>query len=230
MGFSPLNRGRGHFKPLTAGDREFSRLQPDEPPAVVPVSATVAEIAEDAEEASISAQAASHSEGFEEGYREGQDKARAELAATVEAAQSLVDELQTMRKRVFNASRNDLVDLLANCLEWLHLASLETDQEMIVRAVDAVLVDFQGDEQITIHLNPEDHDTIVAELSLGQRPWASWDLTIVQDDTLEPGGCLIKAPEGSVDATVTERLSRLQDEIALLRSARDDGLEEESER
>ena len=230
MGFSPLNKGQGGFEPLAAGKKEFSRLQPEQPVTAVPIPVTSSEIPGETEETSISVHAAAHGEGFEEGYREGLDKARDELAATVEAAQGLVKELQTTRTRVFNDSRNDLIDLLASCLEWLHLASLETDQEMIVRAVDAVLADFQGDEQIAIHLNPKDHDTIVAELSLGQRPWASWDLTIVQDETLQPGGCLVKAPEGSVDATVTERLSRLQDEIELLRTARDDELEEDLER
>jgi flagellar assembly protein FliH len=229
MGFTPLDKGRRGFTPLGGATPGFRALRPADPDPEGPPPDVLAGTSEDPDEMSVSMAAEGREEGYEKGYQEGLDQARAELAATVETAQGLVKELQATRARVFDSSRNDLIDLLAACLEWLHLASLESDQELIVRVVDSVLADFQGDEKISLHVNPEDHDTIVAELSLGQRPWTGWDLTIVQDEALQPGGCLVKAPEGSVDATVTERLSRLHDEIAALRAAEEDRLVQEDE-
>ncbi len=232
MGFTPLGKGRRGFTPVGGAAPGFRPLRPIEPePAASagPPPEVLAEGSLDDEEMSVSLRAEGREEGFERGYQEGQEQARAELAATVETAEELVKELQSTRARMFDSSRNDLVDMLAASLEWLHLASLETDRELIVRVVDAVLADFQGDEKITLHVNPEDHDTIVAELSLGQRPWTGWDLSIVQDAEIQRGGCLVKAPEGSVDATITERLSRLQEEIEALRAREDDELDLEGD-
>ena len=227
MGFTPLDKGRRGFTPVGGTAPGFQPLGPSDPATAAqagPPPEVLAEGSLDDEEMSASLRAEGREEGLERGYQEGLEQARAELATTVETAEELVKELQSTRARVFDSSRNDLIDLLAASLDWLHLASLESDRELIVRVVDAVLADFQGDEKMSIHVHPEDHDTIVAELSLGQRPWTGWDLTIVQSEEIQRGGCLVKAPEGSVDATVTERLSRLHDELEAMRAREDDAL------
>jgi len=220
MTFRPLRKDRGGFQPLGGGRRAFAPLstpEPEEPEASEDRFADAGE-----EEPSVAMPAGTRDEGYEAGYREGLAQARDEVGDAVEIAADLVKELQGIRSRVFDGSRNDLIDLLAASLEWLHLATLESDQELIVRVVDAVLEDFQGDEKIAIHLNPRDQETLTAELSQGQKPWTTWDLTIVPDEAIAIGGCVIKAPEGSVQATVDERLSRLRAEIDLLRGTDDD--------
>jgi len=216
--FRRLRSGRGEFTPLKPRERAFSPLEgPGEPSREEPTS-----IPEELDESSMALAAQTQDEGYEDGYREGAEQAREELARTMEVAADLVKELQATRARLFDASRNDLIDLLAACLEWLHMATLESDRELIVRVVDAVLEDFQGDEQIALHLNGRDHDAIATELSKGQKPWTTWDLTIVPDEAVEVGGCLVKAPEGKVDATVSERLARLRAELDLLRGPASD--------
>ena len=217
MTFRPLRKDRGGFQPLVRGRRAFAPLsqpEPGEPEASEELAADAAE-----EETSVAMSAGTHDEGYEAGYREGLAQARDEVGTTVEIAADLVKELQGVRARVFDGSRNDLIDLLAASLEWLHLATLESDQDLIVRVVDAVLDDFQGDEKISIHLNPRDQEALAAELSEGQKPWTTWDLTIVPDGSVGIGGCVVRAPEGNVQATVDERLSRLQSEIELLRGS-----------
>jgi len=219
MTFKPLRKDRGGFQPLGRKARFAPLATPDSGGAEAVEEASV-EVGE--EEPSVALPTDTHDEGYDVGYREGIAKAREEIGDTVESAANLVKELQGVRSHVFDASRNDLIDLLAASLEWLHLATLETDQDLIVRVVDAVLEDFQGDETIAIHLNPRDRDVLAAELDQGQKPWTTWDLTLVPDESVVVGGCVVKAPEGSVLATVDERLSRLRAEIDLLRGGDSD--------
>ena len=223
MTFRPLRKDRGGFQPLRRGRQAFAPLS-HPVPGESEESAVSDELAADAaeEEASVAMSPGTHDDGYEAGYREGLAQARDEVGNTVEIAADLVKELQGVRARVFDGSRNDLIDLLAASLEWLHLASLEADQSLVVRVVDAVLEDFQEDQKISIHLNPQDQEALAAELSEGQKPWTTWDLTIVPDDSVGIGGCVVRAPEGNVQATVDERLARLQSEIELLRGADDD--------
>lgn len=206
-GFQALSQRRQPFQPLaTEVELEPEPERQEENAGPTP------------EELLAEQTARGNEEGYEAGYSEGLARGREELDELVGLARELVHELETTRAQMLSSSRNDLVDVLASCLDWLHLATLDHDRDLIVRVVDGVLEDFQGGDAITILVNPADHETLTAELSLGRKAWATWDLTIQPDATVQPGGCLLQAPEGTVDATVEDRLSRLGEELDMLRT------------
>jgi len=226
VSFKPIRPGGKGFEPLTRGDRSgFAPLRPGSPAEPFDDASIEhsLEVSADLEEATVGDLSAAREEAYEEGYHKGQAAAREELEQAMDTVSSLVKELQGARPRVFEASRNDLIDLLDGCLDWLHLTTIASDRELVVRVVDAVLEDFDSDVPITIRLNPRDHRTLSDEIDAGTRPWSTWDLTLLPDTAIEPGGCVVDAPEGRVDATVTERLSRLGAEVDLLRGSGGDG-------
>jgi len=209
-GFQALSQRQQPFQPL-AGEPE---VQPEPERREEPQGPTPEELL--AEQT-----ARGNEEGYEAGYAEGLTRGREELDGLVGLARELVHELETTRAQMMTSSRNDMVDVLASCMDWLHMATLEHDRELIVRVVDGILEDFQGGDSITILVNPSDHETLTAELSLGRKAWATWDLTIQPDASIQPGGCLLQAPEGTVDATVEDRLNRLGQELDALRADED---------
>ncbi len=225
MSFRPLRSVGAGFRPLSRQPQPFRALAVEAAPEPEPDPRPDL-LQQGAEEAlEDQAEAEANAEGYEAGYREGLAKAREELDGLVGLAREVVHELETTRPQLLTSSRNDLVDVLTSCLDWLHLETLDKDRELIVRVVDAVLEDFKGGDAITILVNPADHETLTAELSLGRKPWSTWDLTIQPDATVATGGCLLQAPEGTVDATVADRLGRLQEELELLRSDEEESTE-----
>jgi flagellar assembly protein FliH len=216
VSFRPLRSVGADFRALSRRQQPFQALAVEETPEpevqareAEPEPAADEELHEHARKAS--------EEGYEAGYNEGLAAAREELDGLMETSRELVHQLETTRAQLLTSSRNDVIDVLASSLEWLHMASLESDRELIVRVVDAVLEDFKGGDTITVLVNPEDHETLTAELSLGRKAWATWDLTIQPDASIAMGGCRVQAPEGTVDATVTDRLARLAEELDQLR-------------
>jgi flagellar biosynthesis/type III secretory pathway protein FliH len=213
-GFEPLIRGsKGSFAPLRAGENAGPDRFDD---ATLEHSL---EVSAELEEATVGELSTAREEAYEDGYRKGVASARDELSDAMDTASNLVRELQGARSRVFEGSRNDLIDLLGTCLDWLHLTTIAADRELVVRVIDAVLEDFGSDVPLTIRLNPRDQQILADEIEAGEKPWSTWDLTLLPDRSVEPGGCVVDAPEGRVDATVTERLSRLGAEVDLLRAA-----------
>ena len=230
MSFRPLRSVGADFQSLDRRRSPFRALSPaaDVPPEPeIPANEVPAE--SDAPSNAENTAAQAHEEGYESGYREGLARAREELDGSLGLAREVVHELETARAQLLTSSRNDLVDVLATSLEWLHRATLEQDQELVVRLVDSVLEDFKGGDDITVLVNPLDHETLSAELSLGRKAWATWDLTIQSDPTVERGGCAVLAPEGTVDATITDRLARLREELDLLRASDEPTIREPAE-
>jgi len=224
VSFRPLRSVGADFRALSRRQRPFRALAVEETPEpevqtgeCEPDPAPLEDVHEHARKAS--------EEGYEAGYNEGLAVAHEELDGLMETSRELVHQLETTRAQMLTSSRNDVIDVLASSLEWLHMASLESDRELIVRVVDAVLEDFKGGDTITVLVNPDDHETLTAELSLGRKAWATWDLTIQPDPSIAMGGCRVQAPEGTVDATVTDRLERLAEELDQLRVADDEPID-----
>jgi len=216
--FRALSRRQQRFQALAVDEAPEPEAQPHAPE---PEPAPLEDLEEHARKA--------NEEGYEAGYNEGLAAARKELDGLMETCRELVHQLETTRAQMLTSSRNDVIDVLASSLEWLHMASLESDRELIVRVVDAVLEDFKGGDAITVLVNPDDHETLTAELSLGRKAWATWDLTIQPDPSIAVGGCRVEAPEGTVDATVADRLARLAEELDQLRITDDEPLEGRTE-
>ena len=215
MSFRPLGRKTGTFRELTAESGVFQPLEAATPStAAVRPEPTLHRASSDPDHSAAKDPAAAQREGFESGYREGLSAARKELDEMMALSRDVVRELETARSRIASSSRNDLLDVLNAATEWLLYDQIERDHELITRVVDAAMAEFQEDEHITIVLNPADHDALAAELSIGRKSWASWDLTLTTDEDIQPGGCRIQSPGGSLDATVADRLERLRIELS----------------
>jgi flagellar biosynthesis/type III secretory pathway protein FliH len=101
---------------------------------------------------------------------------------------------------------------------WLHLRTVESDHQMIVRVVDAVLADLHEDDPISLRIHPRDHEALITEQAEGNKPWSSWDLELVRDPEIQRGGCVVEVGHARVDATVADRLERLGEELDRVRA------------
>ncbi len=213
MSFRPLGRKKGQFRELAAGTGSFEPLNAP-PPAKPPAESRISQASADPDAAPPKDPGVAEREGFEAGYREGLAAARKELSEMMSLSRDVIQELEITRSRIASSSRNDLLDVLTAVTEWLLYDEIERGHDLITRVVDAAMKEFQEDESITIVLNPADHDALAAELSIGRKSWASWDLTLSTDETIQPGGCRIQSPGGDLDATVEDRLQRLREELS----------------
>ncbi|MBN1758133.1 MAG: hypothetical protein JW863_07445 [Chitinispirillaceae bacterium] len=170
------------------------------------------------------AAAAAIQEAYAKGRREGEDKGRAEaVAATTETCEKKIDELQQRIGDLlsgFEVAKREAVLNAEHLLLRLCLAvsgkvigrEVATDPELILGVIKYSLAYIGHREKMTLRVAPDDLETVSQRkdfwLPVGER---LEDLSIVTDERIDRGGCIIESNSGLVDARMGVQFSELSD-------------------
>ena len=110
---------------------------------------------------------------------------------------------------------DELVDQMAQAAAQLAMAAAEaiirrqadTDRDMVLRALREALSQLLAETEIRVRVNPADAEAVrqlAAELADRLR------LSVVEDDSIQPGGAVVSTPSGEVDASLDGQLQRLR--------------------
>jgi flagellar assembly protein FliH len=149
----------------------------------------------------------------EQAYRQGVIAGRQEAAAQVEAERAALNRLMSSFQELMHELEQGLAnDVLSMSLELTklimrHAIRVQPDLVLsVVREAVASLTGFDG--QTTIHLHPADatllRDVARDDPLLSGLPWK-----IVDDISIERGGCRLETATTEVDATLETRWRRV---------------------
>jgi flagellar assembly protein FliH len=171
-----------------------------------------------------------HAEGLSAGQREGLAAARqlvdahsAELAArqtqeqlrtVLPAFQAAVQALAIERDRWLAAWETAAVKLAAAIAEKILHHELSRRPELVLPIVREALQLAAGQPHIELHLHPLDLDLLrdCGKEAAG-RLAAVGEATLVADENVARGGCLIETRHGVIDARLEKQLARITDEL-----------------
>lgn len=166
-----------------------------------------------------------HAAGLQEGRQQGHDEAVAAVGAqlkelTARWSQALEVLQQNMPVHVADA-RVDLVRLA------MHIAARVTRQEALrnrqvapaiveetLRLVGSGTGAAGTGRRVSLHVHPGEIDVLnqfVPELRVKIR--SIEDVQIVPDDSISPGGCMVRFGAGQIDATIETQLQRIAEEL-----------------
>ena len=143
-----------------------------------------------------------HSEGFEQGYRDGQARVAAE-------AEKLAALLRNVAADIDEFDRNVADNVLSFALV-IAQAVLRTDldhrPELIIPVIREALAEFPTTgHSRQLHLHPQDAAIVKQH---GSDLVSSGRIEIVEDASIERGGCRLRSDIGEVDATLPTRWRR----------------------
>lgn len=143
-----------------------------------------------------------HSEGFEQGYRDGQARVAAE-------AEKLAALLRNVAADIDEFDRN-IADNVMSFALVVAQAVLRTDldhrPELIIPVIREALAEFPTTgHSRQLHLHPQDAAIVKQH---GSDLVSSGRIEIVEDASIEPGGCRLRSDIGEVDATLPTRWKR----------------------
>ena len=143
-----------------------------------------------------------HSEGFEQGYRDGQATVAAE-------AEKLAALLSNVAAEIDEFDRNIADNVLSFALVVAQ-AVLRTDldhrPELIIPVIREALAEFPTTgHSRQLHLHPQDAAIVKQH---GSDLVSSGRIEIVEDASIERGGCRLRSDIGEVDATLPTRWKR----------------------
>lgn len=200
--------------------------KPAQPPAAVvePVQAPreeepeiVATIplptAADIERIHEEARAAGYTTGFDEGRAAGLAAGQDTIRGTVERVANLADNLHRALAEVDQAVADDLLALAVEIAGQVLHTTLATDTSALVPVVREALAALPMHHgHVTLHVCPDDAEVLRQHLG-EQFSHAGW--RILEDRDIAAGGCLVKAGNSEVDATLATRWQRVLESIGL---------------
>lgn len=166
------------------------------------------------EEALSRIEKVAYSRGFHAGEEAGREAglvmAHKEVSSLVKTASRLVDELKKVRQEILERSEEEMVKLsLAIARSVIHTEPA-INREIVLSVSKAAIKKLTVRDNVKIRLNPRD-----VEYISGRKPeiLSSVDgvkeLTIEEDSSISPGGCIVEAGLAEVDARLDQQLDEI---------------------
>jgi len=171
-----------------------------------------------AEERRQAIEEAARQEGFQKGYQEGKQQGSIEAHAEVdrlkqEARQELEDALAE-KERIIQSAEGEILELALEVARKVIHHELDTNPGVIGRIVQEALGKAADREEITVKVNPDDMDFVLAiqgDLAAGLGGLKK--LKVVSDPHITRGGCVLETPCGNVDARIERQLAEIEEAL-----------------
>jgi flagellar assembly protein FliH len=163
--------------------------------------------------------AAARARGREQGAAEARDRAAEENTQHVQALERVAAELRAVVER-------DGATLAANCCEIVLevmkkiAGSLLAAPEAVTGAVAQVLQRLKDDQRVIVRVRPAELEILTAAKPALMRALAGGELTLVADQRVELGGCIVESSLGNLDGRLEVQLGELYE---ILRTVKAEG-------
>ncbi|HON12548.1 MAG TPA: flagellar assembly protein FliH [Treponema sp.] len=156
------------------------------------------------------AEAAGFAAGREAGYAEG----RAEVQRLIERAHQILERAQEKRAEILAETEQQIVDLVLLIARKVIKVISENQRNVVVSNVVQALRKVKGRGDIIIRVNVDDlkltteHIKDFIQLIEGVK-----NIQVVEDSSVDRGGCIIDTDFGEIDARISSQLAELEQKI-----------------
>jgi len=156
------------------------------------------------------AETAGFAAGREAGYAEG----RAEVQRLVERAHQILERAQEKRAEILAETEQQIVDLVLLIARKVIKIISENQRNVVVSNVVQALRKVKGRGDIIIRVNVDDlkltteHTKDFIQLIEGVK-----NIQVVEDSSVDRGGCIIETDFGEIDARISSQLAELEQKI-----------------
>jgi flagellar assembly protein FliH len=152
--------------------------------------------------------------GREEGYAAGYKEGKAEVDRLIERTHVMLERAQDKRGDILAETEQEIVDLVLLIARKIIKVISENQRNVIISNVIQALRKVKGKGNIIIRVNMNDlqltteHKDEFIRLVEGAK-----SVQIVEDSTVDSGGCIIETDFGEIDARIASQLAELESRI-----------------
>jgi flagellar assembly protein FliH len=174
-----------------------------------------------AEETVLSAEAAfeedrkkAETEGREAGREAGFAEGQAEVRRLIERTHTVLERAQNKRSEILEETEQQVIDLVLLIARKVIKTVSESQRTVVISNVVQALRKLKARGNILIRVNLVDvkltteHIKDFIKIAEGAR-----DIQVVEDSTVDPGGCVIETDFGEINARISSQLAELEDKI-----------------
>jgi len=153
-------------------------------------------------------------QGTEEGYKTGFANGKAEVDRLIERTQVVLERAQDKRAEILADSEKEIIDLVLLITRKVIKVLSETQKDIIITNVIQALRKVKAKGNILIRVNLADlqlateHKQDFIRMMEGVK-----DIQVVEDTSVDQGGCIIETDFGEIDARIASQLAELESKI-----------------
>ena len=176
--------------------------------------AEAAQIIADAEEQKARIVENARQEGFDKGYKEGYDKGVAEVERLVERMHKILEAVMQRREEILQETESQIVELVILMARKVVKILSENQKNVVMANTMAALKKVKTRGTVTLRVNLEDVklSSDHAEEFI-QHVENVQGINVLEDSSVEKGGCIVETDFGSIDARISSQLTELENKI-----------------
>jgi flagellar assembly protein FliH len=196
---------------MAAVEFDFEALEPPAPPVLAEDAAdavmeTLAQARADAEQLREAARA--------EGFAAGHAEAMASLEPALEALAAAVAGVHEVQVEASERLERQAVELGFALAEKVLAGALAVEPERVIESVRGALRGLLERERVTVLVNPEDLELVNGAMDELRGSLGGIEHCVVEAERrVRRGGCVVRTPEGDVDAGIDTKLTRAREVV-----------------
>jgi flagellar biosynthesis/type III secretory pathway protein FliH len=196
---------------MAAVEFDFEALEPPAPPvaaedAADAVMETLAQAREEAEQLREAARA--------EGFAAGHAEAMASLQPALEALASAAQEMHDAQTEASARLERQAVELGFALAEKVLAGAVAVEPERVIESVRGALRGLVERERVTVLVNPDDLELVNGAMDELRGSLGGIEHCVVEAERrVRRGGCVVRTPEGDVDAGIDTKLARAREVV-----------------
>lgn len=169
-------------------------------------------------------------EAFHKGIDEGRQQTERGLANVFRSLREAIDATMRLREKVLRDSEEDLLKLAIMVARKIIQQEISHDPQILANIVAETISCCSDLDRITIRLNPDDCSRVSADRSFYLSGiGANTQVSLIPDETILPGGCMVDTVTGTIDARIDVQLDEIYRKFLETRGVPDDDVASQSE-
>lgn len=153
-------------------------------------------------------------EGFEKGREEGFESGKEEAERLVKQLHGMLDKIIEKRNEIIDETETQLINLVLMIAKKVIKVISENQKNVVINNVIQALRKLKSRGEVLIRVNLDDVELTSEHVKDFMRMVENVrSVTVVEDSTVDKGGCIIESDFGEIDARISSQLSEIEEKI-----------------
>ncbi|MBQ5999000.1 MAG: flagellar assembly protein FliH [Treponema sp.] len=173
-----------------------------------------AQIVQEAREEEAKLKSTASETGYAEGHDEGYKQGAEEVERLIQRLHKMIESIMVRREEILKETEQQIVELVILISRKVVKVISETQKTTIMSNVLAALKKVRARGSVILRVNVEDLKLTSANAGeFVKRIENVEGITVMEDSTVDKGGCIVETDFGAIDARISSQLGELENKI-----------------
>ncbi len=162
--------------------------------------------------------------GYTEGHQKGYDEGKAEVARLIERLHTILSKAIDKRNEIIEESETQIINLVLLIVKKVIKVISENQKNVVINNVVQALRKLKSRGDVVIRVNLADLELTSEHVKDFMKMVENVkSITVLEDSSVDKGGCIIETDFGQIDARVSSQLHEIEEKILELMPIRSKG-------